>query len=57
LATPFTLWPDRAHSADITLLNETPNVMSIHVSVENQVPEDLRDAIGHCINDHPQWDR
>ena len=41
----------------VTLLNETPNVIPIHVSVENQIPDDLREAMGRFINNHPQWDQ
>lgn len=31
--------------------------MSCHVSVENQLPEDLHRALGPFIDEHPQWDQ
>ena len=31
--------------------------MSVHVSVENQMPEDLHRAMGVFIAEHPQWDQ
>lgn len=38
-------------------LEETPDAMPIHVSVENQLPEDLYRAMGAFISEHPQWDQ
>ena len=38
------------------LLNEMPDAMPCHVSVENQLPEDLHRAMGAFIDEHPQWD-
>ena len=38
-------------------LTTTPDSMAPHVSVENQLPEDLYDAMGRFIADHPQWDQ
>ena len=31
--------------------------MPCHVSVENQLPEDLHRAMGAFIDEHPQWDQ
>jgi hypothetical protein len=31
--------------------------MPIHVSVENQMPADLYEAMGRFISEHPQWDQ
>ena len=31
--------------------------MPVHVSVENQLPEDLYRAMGLFISEHPQWDQ
>ena len=31
--------------------------MPPHVSVENQLPQDLYDAMGRFIESHPQWDQ
>ena len=31
--------------------------MPVHVSVENQMPEDLHHAMGVFIEEHPQWDQ
>ena len=38
-------------------LNETPDAMPCHISVENQLPEDLHRAMGAFIDDHPKWDQ
>ena len=34
-----------------------PESMDVHVSVENQFPEDLFDAMTAFIGQHPQWDQ
>jgi hypothetical protein len=34
-----------------------PESMDVHVSVENQFPEDLYDAMTAFIRHHPQWDQ
>lgn len=39
------------------MLQETPDAMPVHVSVENQLPEDLYRAMGLFISEHPQWDQ
>ena len=31
--------------------------MPSHVSVENQLPEDLHQAMGTFIEEHPHWDQ
>ena len=31
--------------------------MPSHISVENQLPEDLHHAMGAFIEKHPQWDQ
>ena len=31
--------------------------MPPHVSVENQLPQDLHEAMGRFISGHPQWDQ
>ena len=31
--------------------------MPPHVSVENQLPQDLYEAMGRFISSHPQWDQ
>ena len=31
--------------------------MPVHLSVENQMPEDLHRAMGVFIEAHPQWDQ
>ena len=36
---------------------DRPDSMPAHVSVENQLPEDLYDAMGRFIREHPQWDQ
>ena len=38
-------------------LHKTPDAMPSHVSVENQLPEDLHHAMGTFIEEHPQWDQ
>ena len=43
-------------SAESNLLT-TPDSMPPHVSVENQLPEDLYRAMGGFIAEHPQWDQ
>ena len=40
-----------------TALNRTPDSITPHVSVENQLPEDLYEAMGRFIAHHPQWDQ
>jgi hypothetical protein len=35
----------------------TPDAMPPHVSVENQLPQDLYEAMGRFIENHPQWDQ
>jgi len=44
-------------SSDEGALTQVPDAMAPHVSVENQLPEDLYDAMGRFIADHPQWDQ
>ena len=39
------------------MLQETPDDMPVHVSVKNQLPEDLYRAMGLFISEHPQWDQ
>ena len=39
------------------MLQETPDAMPIHVSVENQLPEDLYRAMELFVSEHPQWDQ
>ena len=39
------------------LMLDRPDSMPAHVSVENQLPEDLYDAMGRFIREHPQWDQ
>jgi len=34
-----------------------PESMDVHVSVENQFPEDLFEAMAAFIRQHPQWDQ
>ena len=34
-----------------------PESMPAHVSMENQLPEDLYESMGRFIGDHPQWDQ
>ena len=41
----------------LTTLNRTPGSITPHVSVENQLPEDLYEAMGRFIAHHPQWDQ
>ena len=38
-------------------LVEIPESMEVHVSVENQFPEDLSEAMAGFIRSHPQWDQ
>jgi hypothetical protein len=38
-------------------LAEVPDAMAAHVSVENQFPADLFDAMVGFIEQHPQWDQ
>ena len=35
----------------------SPDSMPPHVSVENQLPQDLYEAMGRFISSHPQWDQ
>ena len=44
-------------SSDEGALTQVPDAMAPHVSVENQLPEDLYDAMGRFIAHHPQWDQ
>ena len=34
-----------------------PESMAVHVSVENQFPEDLYEAMVAFIENHPEWDQ
>ena len=34
-----------------------PDTLAPHVSVENQFPEDLFDAMARFIGSHPEWDQ
>ena len=43
--------------ADEGALTQAPEAMAPHVSVENQMPEDLYAAMGQFIAHHPQWDQ
>ena len=38
-------------------LTTTPDAMPPQVSVENQLPQDLHDAMGRFIDGHPEWDQ
>jgi hypothetical protein len=38
-------------------MSAIPDAMVPHVSVENQFPEDLYDAMRHFIAAHPEWDQ
>ena len=40
-----------------TDLLTTPDSMPPHVSVENQLPQDLYEAMSRFISGHPQWDQ
>ena len=56
--TPFpSSWPDGHVDSEWLELRETPDAIPIHVSVENQMPEDLHRAMAAFIADHPQWDQ
>ena len=50
-------WPDGCVDSEWTELHETPDAMTSHVSVENQLPEDLHHSMGTFIEEHPQWDQ
>ena len=50
-------WPDGCVDSECSELHETPDAMPSHVSVENQLPEDLHRALGVFIEEHPQWDQ
>ena len=43
--------------AERDALTHAPDAMAPHVSVENQLPEDLYDAMGRFIAHHPQRDQ
>lgn len=36
---------------------EVPDLMAAHVSVENEFPEDLFNAMAAFIQKHPEWDQ
>jgi hypothetical protein len=38
-------------------LEQVPDAMKTHVSVENQFPADLFDSMVGFIEKHPQWDQ
>lgn len=38
-------------------MNQTPESAPVFVSIENQMPEDLFDAMREFIRLHPQWDQ
>jgi len=38
-------------------MSAIPDAMAPHVSVENQFPEDLYDAMRQFIATHPDWDQ
>ena len=38
-------------------LEQVPDAMKTHVSVENQFPADLFDSMVGFIETHPQWDQ
>ena len=50
-------WPDGWVDSQRPELHETPDAMPAHVSVENQLAEDLHRAMGTFIEEHPQWDQ
>ena len=50
-------WPDGCVDSQWPELRETPDAIPIHVSVENQMPEDLHRAMAAFIAGHPQWDQ
>ena len=54
---PRLVWPDGCVDSQWPELRETPDAIPIHVSVENQMPEDLHRAMAAFIADHPQWDQ
>ena len=38
-------------------MSQTPDVAPSHVSVVNEFPEDLYDAMRHFVRSHPHWDQ
>jgi len=38
-------------------MSEAPNAMEPHVSVENQIPDDLHQAMVAFVSLHPEWDQ
>ena len=50
-------WPDGSVDSQWIELHETPDAMPPHISVENQLAEDLHRAMGAFIEEHPQWDQ
>ena len=57
LTAPRLAWPDGCVDSEWPELHETPDAMPSHVSVENQLPEDLHQAMGTFIEEHPHWDQ
>ena len=57
LTVRWSAWPDGCVDSEWPELHETPDAMTSHVSVENQLPEDLHRALGVFIEEHPQWDQ
>ncbi len=45
---------DRSEKRGMTTI---PDTLAPHVSVENQFPEDLFDAMAAFIASHPEWDQ
>jgi Protein of unknown function (DUF2811) len=44
-------------SSETRRMTDIPATMAPHVSVENQFPEDLFDAMAAFIASHPEWDQ
>ncbi|QPN62762.1 DUF2811 domain-containing protein [Synechococcus sp. CBW1004] len=44
-------------SSDPRRMSQTPETAPATVSIENQMPEDLFDAMREFIRLHPQWDQ
>ena len=57
LTTGCLAWPDGWVDSEWAELHETPDAMPMHISVENQIAEDLHRAMGNFIEEHPQWDQ
>lgn len=36
---------------------DVPDAMQLHVSVENQIPDDLHRAMVSFVSGHPEWDQ